>query len=92
MFSLIKNAFKTPSFTRYVGQRLYSQHAVKLESTTPEKEKRYSPAFATETSMTPKKIVEYLDSYIIGQKDAKKSMAIALSNINEKCHIISPRK
>jgi ATP-dependent HslUV protease ATP-binding subunit HslU len=30
--------------------------------------------------MTPKQIVEYLDNYIIGQKDAKKAIAIALRN------------
>lgn len=30
--------------------------------------------------LTPKKIVEELDKYIIGQKDAKKSVAIALRN------------
>ena len=29
---------------------------------------------------TPKEIVEYLDKYIIGQDDAKKSVAIALRN------------
>ena len=30
--------------------------------------------------MTPKKIVEYLDGYIIGQSEAKKAVAIALRN------------
>lgn len=30
--------------------------------------------------MTPKQIVSYLDDYIIGQKDAKKTIAIALRN------------
>lgn len=30
--------------------------------------------------MTPKEVVEYLDNYIIGQKEAKKSIAIALRN------------
>jgi len=31
-------------------------------------------------SMTPKQIVAYLDEYIVGQKDAKKTIAIALRN------------
>lgn len=31
-------------------------------------------------TLTPRKIVEYLDQYIIGQKEAKKSVAIALRN------------
>ena len=30
--------------------------------------------------MTPKQIVEYLDDYIVGQKDAKKTIALALRN------------
>ncbi len=32
------------------------------------------------TNMTPKEIVEYLDGYIIGQKGAKRAIAIALRN------------
>ena len=31
-------------------------------------------------NMTPKEVVKYLDEYIIGQKDAKKTIAIALRN------------
>jgi len=31
-------------------------------------------------NMTPKQIVEYLDDYIIGQKEAKKTIAVALRN------------
>ena len=31
-------------------------------------------------NMTPKKIVAYLDEYVVGQKDAKKTIAIALRN------------
>ncbi|TVQ75597.1 MAG: AAA family ATPase, partial [Balneolaceae bacterium] len=33
-----------------------------------------------ETNLTPRQIVEALDTYIIGQGDAKKSVAIALRN------------
>ena len=32
------------------------------------------------TSLTPRQIVEKLDQYIIGQKDAKKAVAVALRN------------
>lgn len=31
-------------------------------------------------ALTPRKIVEYLDQYIVGQRDAKKSVAVALRN------------
>ena len=30
--------------------------------------------------LTPRKIVEYLDEYIVGQQDAKRSVAVALRN------------
>ena len=32
------------------------------------------------TNLTPRKIVEYLDQYIIGQSDAKRAVAVALRN------------
>lgn len=32
------------------------------------------------TNLTPRQIVEKLDQYIIGQKDAKKAVAVALRN------------
>ncbi len=34
----------------------------------------------SELNMTPREIVAYLDEYIIGQKEAKKSIAIAFRN------------
>ena len=48
--------------------------------------------------MTPKEIVQELDKYIIGQDEAKKSVAIALRNryrrslLSEKCVRKSHRK
>ena len=34
----------------------------------------------TENSFTPREIVSELDRYIVGQKDAKRAVAIALRN------------
>ncbi len=39
--------------------------------------------------MTPKEIVSYLDEYIIGQKDAKKAIAIALRNRHRRMQLDS---
>jgi len=39
-----------------------------------------SKVLGTDTELTPKQIVAELDRYIIGQKDAKKAVAIALRN------------
>ena len=33
-----------------------------------------------ESKVTPKQIVDRLDQYIVGQKDAKKAVAVALRN------------
>lgn len=41
---------------------------------------KYKLEEISETSLTPKKIVEYLDQYIIGQEDAKKAIAVAVRN------------
>ena len=38
-------------------------------------------------NLTPNQIVELLDKYIIGQKDAKKSVAIALRNRLRRQHV-----
>jgi hypothetical protein len=40
-----------------------------------------TPSEEFTSEMTPKKTVQYLDQFIIGQPDAKKAMAIALSII-----------
>ena len=39
------------------------------------------------SGLTPKQIVEKLDSYIIGQKEAKKAVAIALRNRERRIHL-----
>ena len=33
------------------------------------------------TNLTPRKIVEYLDQYIIGQSDAKRSVAVSYTHL-----------
>ncbi|GAA7221361.1 HslU--HslV peptidase ATPase subunit [Helicobacter pylori] len=41
----------------------------------------------SELNMTPREIVAYLDEYIIGQKEAKKSIAIAFRNRYRRLHL-----
>ena len=45
-----------------------------------EKLKTYEPCQATGKSFTPREIVSELDRFIIGQKDAKRAVAVALRN------------
>ena len=40
-----------------------------------------------ESELTPRKIVEALDQYIIGQTEAKRSVAIALRNRYRRRHL-----
>lgn len=43
-------------------------------------------------NMTPREIVAYLDEYIIGQKEAKKSIAIAFGIVTGVCNWKNPYK
>jgi len=71
-------------------QKVFVQEGVEMEELkqeskekVKEKEKEREELFDNMDEMarlTPQKIVEELDKYIIGQKDAKKSVAIALRN------------
>jgi len=71
MIRFIKNvSINLPIFFRPSYSRRFSN----IAEGTPEVD------LNTETTMTPKKIVEYLNKFIIGQQDAKRSMSIALSN------------
>lgn len=72
MFRFIKNAHKDCSFIRNFGKKFSSEQEASAAV-------KNTSADNTEFSMTPKNIVEYLNSFIIGQQDAKRSMAIALS-------------
>lgn len=69
MFRLFKNVSNPLFFTKNFGHRQFSTE-----------QKAVTSELKLDNSMTPKKIVEYLDAFIVGQQDAKKSMAIALSN------------
>lgn len=71
MFRFIKNAYTNPLISRSFSHRSFSSVEVKIDADP-----------ITESSMTPKKIVEYLNKFIIGQQDAKRSMAIALSTFS----------
>ena len=68
MFRFVKNLHRNCSITRTFAKKFSSEQ----ETQVPAVEK-------AEPSMTPKNIVEYLNDFIIGQQDAKRSMAIALS-------------
>jgi len=71
MIRFIKNvSINLPIFFRPSYSRRFSN----IAEGTPEVD------LNTETTMTPKKIVEYLNKFIIGQQDAKRSMSIALRN------------
>jgi ATP-dependent protease HslVU (ClpYQ), ATPase subunit len=61
-------------FQRLTQSTIYFQFRFFSETTT-----QLQQAEEISSEMTPKKIVAYLDKYIIGQNDAKKAMAIALS-------------
>jgi len=45
-----------------------------------------------EPSMTPAKVVEKLDKYIVGQSDAKRAVAVALRNRWRRHKVASPLK
>ena len=42
--------------------------------------KVFTHSYSDESELTPKKLVEYLDRFIIGQGDAKKAIAISFRN------------
>lgn len=69
MLKFAKNFQLLIQNTRIFSVRYFSEASAK-----PQHVEEFS------SDMTPKKIVEYLDKYIIGQSDAKRAMAIALSN------------
>lgn len=69
MFRLFKNVSKPCFLIKNFGQRQFSQQQTAAV-----------PELKLDKEMTPKKIVEYLDAFIVGQNEAKKSMAVALSN------------
>lgn len=68
MLKFARNLRNLPNYTQYLPGRWFSE-TLQAENKPEE--------FTSD--MTPKKIVEYLDKFIIGQQDAKKAMAIALS-------------
>lgn len=55
-----------------------------------EMEKQHESAILGDDFMTPKQIKEYLDEYVIGQEEAKKTLAVAVYNHYKR--IISPDK
>lgn len=69
MFRFIRNVQKNSAVVRTSRRAFSSEQETVQPSVTDQ----------PESAMTPKKIVEYLNSFIIGQQDAKRSMAIALS-------------
>jgi ATP-dependent HslUV protease ATP-binding subunit HslU len=68
MLKFARNLRNLPSCSQFLHARWFSE-----VPQTEQKQEEFT------SDMTPKKIVEYLDKFIIGQQDAKKAMAIALS-------------
>jgi ATP-dependent protease Clp ATPase subunit len=50
------------------------------KSAEDEKGDRLMPNFESEAQLTPAKLVEYLDRFVIGQHDAKRAIACAFRN------------
>ncbi|MFH1999045.1 MAG: AAA family ATPase [Planctomycetota bacterium] len=50
----------------------------KAETPSAEESKKKAPSYNLEFDWTPVQIKEYLDKYVIGQDDAKKSLAVAV--------------
>jgi ATP-dependent protease Clp ATPase subunit len=69
MLKFAKNFQRLAQSTTIFQVRCFSEVPIKPE-----------PVDEISSDMTPKKIVQYLNKYIIGQEDAKRAMAIALSN------------
>lgn len=68
MLKFARNLRYLPNYSQYLHARWFSEVTVAEQK-----------ADEISSDMTPRKIVEYLDKFIIGQQDAKKAMAIALS-------------
>lgn len=68
------------------------QMAEKATSGEPDHVADKPQSLPEEDSMTPKKVVELLDRYIVGQADAKRAVAIALRNRWRRHKIPSPMK
>lgn len=79
---MIGRLIKLPKGRLQVASYAFSEERVELKLDNPNKlaERIFNAGNPDESILTPKRVVEYLDRFVIGQHDAKKAIAISFRN------------